>query len=151
MSQLKRKDGPTNDSFARTKTTFDSDGRPQKRIRKSEDGFAEKKIGLKDTNAASTIKNQHPPKISKMKEEEAAFPRGGASVLTPLEHKQIQIEATRDALFEQDNAIADVGASTKKQKSKSKGKKSNDEVATAEETVKIEGLSYKVCRKTRSW
>ena len=33
--------------------------------------------------------------------EEPAFQRGGASILTPLEQKQIQVQATRDALFEQ--------------------------------------------------
>ncbi|KAI4160530.1 MAG: hypothetical protein LQ342_005637 [Letrouitia transgressa] len=36
-----------------------------------------------------------------LKPEEPAFPRGGASVLTPLEHKRIQIQAKNDVLFEQ--------------------------------------------------
>ncbi|KAL9033237.1 MAG: hypothetical protein Q9214_007609 [Letrouitia sp. 1 TL-2023] len=36
-----------------------------------------------------------------LKPEELAFPRGGASVLTPLEHKRIQIQAKNDVLFEQ--------------------------------------------------
>lgn len=40
-------------------------------------------------------------KLSKLREDEPAFPRGGASVLTPLEHKQIQVQATNDVLFEQ--------------------------------------------------
>lgn len=148
MAPLKRKDGPTNESFVRTKTTFDSDGRPQKRVRKSGDGLAEQVIS-KDASAkpASTIKTyQQPPKISKLKEEEPAFPRGGASVLTPLEHKQIQIEATRDVLFEQQNGpstTADVGS----KKRKTKGRKKDEETGPAEETIKIEGLSYKV----RAW
>ena len=38
--------------------------------------------------------------ISLLKEE-APFPRGGASVLTPLEYKQIKIQAKKDVLFEQ--------------------------------------------------
>ena len=33
--------------------------------------------------------------------EEPAFPRGGANVLTPLEQKQIHIQAKQDVLFEQ--------------------------------------------------
>lgn len=39
-------------------------------------------------------------KPSVLKEEEN-FPRGGASILTSLEHKQIRAQATEDALFEQ--------------------------------------------------
>ena len=84
--------------------------------------------------------------------EEPAFPRGGASVLTPLEHKQIQIEATRDVLFEQGaksskpDVEADEDTPRPKKKSKSKGKNKKDVVNTEpeEEVVKIEGLSYKV-------
>ena len=90
-------------------------------------------------------------------EEEEAFPRGGASVLTPLEHKQIQIEATRDVLFEQsakaskaDDQDDEDGTATRKRvkKLKSKGKsKKGAETAQPEEeeNVKVEGLSYKVC------
>jgi len=86
------------------------------------------------------------------------FPRGGASVLTPLEHKQIQIEATRDVLFEQAGAKAkksskpdvegDEETSRPKKKSKSKGKNKKEVEAAEpeEEVVKIEGLSYKVFR-----
>ncbi len=89
-------------------------------------------------------------------EEEEAFPRGGASVLTPLEYKQIQIEATRDVLFEQgaksskpdgEEAEEDGTAArkrAKKSKSKGKGKKGAEVAEPEEETVKVEGLSYKV-------
>jgi len=34
------------------------------------------------------------------KDEEASFPRGGSSILTPLEFKQISNDATKDVLFE---------------------------------------------------
>lgn len=85
-----------------------------------------------------------------------AFPRGGASVLTPLEHKQIQIDATRDVLFEQygaksskpdgeDQEGEDTPKVRKKGKGKAKGKKAAQDTEVEEETVKIEGLSYKVC------
>ena len=72
--------------------------------------------------------------------------------MTPLEHKQIQIEATRDVLFEQGakSAAAEHGGEEKvvkkktKPKPKGKGKKGAEEAEPEEETVKIEGLSYKV-------
>jgi hypothetical protein len=92
------------------------------------------------------------PKISRT--EEPAFPRGGASVLTPLEHKQIQIEATREVLFEQnakasklskpDDEDEDAPRPKKKSKSKGKGKKGVENAEPEEEIIKIEGLSYKV-------
>ncbi|KAH8672619.1 hypothetical protein BGZ60DRAFT_282218 [Tricladium varicosporioides] len=134
----KRKNAPTNDSFARSRNLSIKENRPAKRQKPDE---GEKKITA-------------PTKISNVREEEAAFPRGGASVLTPLEHKQIQIEATRDVLFEQQStksggaeldAEENAGLPTKKKsKSKSKQKKGTEHVEPEEETVKIEGLSYKV-------
>ena len=99
--------------------------------------------------------NERPTKISKTQEEDTPFPRGGASLLTPLEQKQIQIEATRDVLFEQQgskskNSIAgeDDGLVEYARKKSKLKKKSKQEVAAStqdEETVKIEGLNYKVC------
>ncbi|TVY24932.1 rRNA biogenesis protein [Lachnellula hyalina] len=129
--EKKRKNAPTNDSFARTRNPSDKDNRPSKRIRPDED---RKPVA-------------GPTKISHERDEEVAFPRGGASILTPLEHKQIQIEATQDVLFEQ-NAKADgegdaVTSARKKSKSKAKGKKPNEQAEEEEESVKIEGLSYK--------
>src|ERR1700712_1393200 len=68
-------------------------------------------------------------------DEEAAFPRGGASLLTPLEHKQIQIEATRDVLFEQQSSksskkVENGGereiSARKRPKTKQKGKSTSD-------------------------
>jgi rRNA biogenesis protein RRP5 len=139
----KRKNGPTNDSFARSRKPADSEDRPSKRLRPDEkDG--------KTTAAKPSLV----PKITRVREEEAAFPRGGASVLTPLEHKQIQIEATRDVLFEQeggksskpDEGDGEPPARKKhKPKSKGKGKKGVEAAEPEEDIVKIEGLSYKVC------
>lgn len=101
-----------------------------------------------------------------LRQDEPSFPRGGASVLTPLEQKQIQIQANDDVLFEQStgknaprNEYADdeneeqlsdgiEAASTKaKRKPKSKNKSRNARLASGEERkehgVRIEGLSYK--------
>ena len=71
----------------------------------------------KSTSDADTETSSKKPKnssskaqsISILREEEPAFPRGGASVLTPLEHKQIQIQATRDVLFEQNTGKRHTG------------------------------------------
>ncbi|KAL5355772.1 hypothetical protein BJX96DRAFT_170979 [Aspergillus floccosus] len=105
------------------------------------------------------------PKASELtvlREDEPSFPRGGGSVLTPLERKQIQIQATKDVLFEQKGAKghsadfedgdqdedaemgdADDTTTTKKsRKRKSKGKK--DAQADAKEKgVRVEGLNFK--------
>ena len=99
-------------------------------------------------------------KLSILREEEPAFPRGGASILTPLEHKQIQIQAKQDVLFEQDAGkkptkhdfedAQDEGqadqlsnAPTKTRRShKSKHKKAKI-AGVVEKGVRIEGLSYK--------
>lgn len=108
----------------------------------------------------SPAKPKPEAKQSIFKDEEKAFPRGGASVLTPLEHKQIQIKANQDVLFEQagvkrtsggDDDFSDMGSgdeeqatskSAKKRPAK-KGKKSQEE-GDKEQTVRVEGLSYKV-------
>ncbi|KAJ6108913.1 hypothetical protein N7512_008750 [Penicillium capsulatum] len=102
--------------------------------------------------------------LSVLRDDEPSFPRGGGSVLTPLERKQIQIQATKDVLFEQkgpkkstrefddnddddENDVemdeADTTASTKKsRKKKSKGKKSADK-DSPEKQIRIEPLSFK--------
>ncbi|KAH8806363.1 hypothetical protein F5882DRAFT_316793 [Hyaloscypha sp. PMI_1271] len=139
----KRKNGPTNESFARSRKPAEGDDRPSKRLRPDE------KDAKRTAPKAPLV-----PKISRVREEEAAFPRGGASILTPLEHKQIQIEATRDVLFEQEGGKSsrpeqDGGGEETavrkkhKPKSKGKGKKGTENAEPEEETVKIEGLSYK--------
>ena len=101
---------------------------------------------------------------SSILKEEAPFPRGGASVLTPLEHKQIKIQAKQDVLFEQatgkkvprkefedletgelsgeenQGAVESIPKKRKlSQKQQKKGIKSAQEKA-----LRIESLSYKV-------
>ena len=46
-----------------------------------------------------------------LKDEGRAFPRGGANALTPLEYKQIQIQATKDVLFEENGSKGAAGNS----------------------------------------
>ncbi|KAF8849875.1 nucleic acid-binding protein [Acephala macrosclerotiorum] len=139
----KRKSGPTNESFARSRKPVEEENRPSKRPRQDD----------KHENKTTTSKTSLVPKITKAREEDVAFPRGGASLLTPLEHKQINIEATQEVLFEQNakstksKEDGTTGEATDrkrhKSKSKGKGKKTTEQTEPEEESVKIEGLSYK--------
>jgi rRNA biogenesis protein RRP5 len=108
--------------------------------------------------AAAKPKEPAAPKPSVFKEEEKAFPRGGASILTPLEHKQIQIKANQDVLFEQsgagakrggDDGFSDMGsedeaaaAKAAKKRTAKKSKKTADD-GDKEQVVRVEGLNYK--------
>jgi rRNA biogenesis protein RRP5 len=90
-----------------------------------------------------------------LSQEERAFPRGGASVLTPIEQKQIEARAERDVLFEQQTgqkpvrregdddffSEEDEAAAPKSGKNK-KGKKSSG-LKIAGSGIKIQSLSYK--------
>ncbi|KAL8952031.1 MAG: hypothetical protein Q9222_002018 [Ikaeria aurantiellina] len=106
--------------------------------------------------------SQHNPIPVSLRKEEVPFPRGGGSVLTPLEQKQIQIQAKNDALFEQttgkkapSNAYADqeedgevssqdeVQRSKAQRKTRMKSKPVKAHSAIEEKSVRIEGLSYK--------
>jgi len=99
------------------------------------------------------------PKVSILQQEEKAFPRGGGSVLTPLEHKQIQIQATRDVLFEEsgqkrpakdgleDGSDFECHSGEEEKKLKKKSKKTRSaKVATgeqAEKRLRVDGLKFK--------
>jgi len=82
------------------------------------------------------------------KDEEASFPRGGGSILTPLEFKQISNDAAKDVLFESENVKS---KSTKRKKRPMREGSGGDKRAKGDESkrseqkgVKAEGLSYKV-------
>lgn len=107
-------------------------------------------------------------KTAVLREEEPAFPRGGASILTPLEHKQIQIQATNDVLFEQStgkksarNEFEDGENKSDRSnhtsgappKVKRKKKPQNEKLveASADAGIRIEGLSYKVASIDPPW
>ncbi|KAL8670133.1 MAG: hypothetical protein Q9168_005315 [Polycauliona sp. 1 TL-2023] len=103
------------------------------------------------------------PSSASIRQEEPSFPRGGASILTPLEHKQIQIQAKNDVLFEQETGKKalkhDFGdeenepddfsdtdrplpKASKRPNPKTKHSKAKPE-SRDEKGVRIEGLSYK--------
>lgn len=105
-------------------------------------------------SASTTTQNPLRPAKSLLQLEERAFPRGGGSVLTPLEHKQVQNEAARDVLFEQSGTMRavsdeeDVGRQKEALKPLKKRKKSKASVIIKtpfEEPRldRVEGLSYR--------
>ena len=129
-------------------------------------------MALEKRKRATESDNVRPEKKSKpskptsklvVPREEPAFQRGGASILTPLEKKQIQVQATSDALFEQktgqkaknpefdedeneDDVDIDERKIPAKPKANTKAKRKRPKGAEKEEvsSLRIEGLSYKV-------
>ncbi|CAJ2506945.1 Uu.00g081310.m01.CDS01 [Anthostomella pinea] len=132
MSNLKRKDAPAGTSAAKASKRTKSDNTPTKNETKS----------TKSPNA-SNPKPANAPTIARLKEEEPLFPRGGGSILSPLEHKQISIQAKQDVLFEHE---AGQGAKKADRISNKKSKRSKDRKGTdtgfSDDNVKIEGLNY---------
>jgi rRNA biogenesis protein RRP5 len=150
MSAIKRK---AEANGALPKKAQSDPNRPAKRQKQDSKLNKDKKRGK--TEIAST------PQISILQKEEKSFPRGGASALTPLEHRQIQIEATKDVLFEQSGskrrpANSDTdddlensrlespqAPKKKKRRKESHRKKDKDAEEVEEKQTKIEGLSAK--------
>ncbi|KAA8912855.1 hypothetical protein FN846DRAFT_931829 [Sphaerosporella brunnea] len=100
--------------------------------------------------AAAPAVSSAPSALKSSRDEEAAFPRGGASVLTPLEYKEVANEAMKDALFESGGAAVsakgnDAAKSKKKPRhtDKRKGKKGVGTKEKRETGPRVEGLSYK--------
>ena len=98
--------------------------------------------------------------------EQPAFPRGGSSLLTPIERKQIQAQATGDALKEHasstdlfntsdrvldesdnEDITQDAPNGFKKRRKKTSTRQKPSEGGIKDSTaVRIEGLSYKVSK-----
>lgn len=154
MAPIKRKADQAAASAKKEKGA--SHDRSAKRQRKSDVSTEE----IKSTKPPIE-KSESAPQKSIFKDEERSFPRGGASVLTPLEHKQIQIKATQDVLFEQsglkrggEDGLSDDGSDAGMQEApkagkKKKSKKSKKAHAVEEDKIiRVEGLSYKVSLET---
>ncbi|PGH12623.1 hypothetical protein AJ79_04121 [Helicocarpus griseus UAMH5409] len=153
MAPIKRKGNGPDESASR---------QPQKRVKVADAAQGkDAKAGKKSKNAPEKSKSSsehqpNAPAVSVLRDEEPAFPRGGASVLTPLEQKQIQIQATRDVLFEQNGAPGEDDVdmedgeprkSSKALMNKAKKAKKAKKQATSEDSakqgVRIEGLNFK--------
>ena len=101
------------------------------------------------TELAETAAPRAKDAVTQLKEDEPLFPRGGGSILSPLEQKQIQIQAKQDALFEQEEAEESAAAATRKQtKGKRKSTSNLDKaaglLARDPDAVRIESLNFKV-------
>ncbi|KAK4190364.1 hypothetical protein QBC35DRAFT_79376 [Podospora australis] len=141
MGSLKRKEGP--DGAAPSKSAKPAnEARPSKRAKSSD---ATTKDGNKKEKGAKSAKSAPAPATSLVREEEPMFPRGGASVLTPLEQKQIQIQARNDVLFEEAAGKKGGDKAVKKKKSsrKSKSKDADSKADKDEDAVKVESLNFK--------
>ncbi|EHA53010.1 hypothetical protein MCOR27_006576 [Pyricularia oryzae] len=133
MSSLKRKDAPGSKPAAKPPA-----GEPPSKRPRSDSASKSKDKADKPASAPAA------PVVSKLKEDEPLFPRGGGSVLTPLEHKQIKVQASKDVLFEQESGKSK-GKEDRAPK-KLKGKKSKTqlkELAKNADSVKIESLNFK--------
>lgn len=125
-----------------------------------------KRKTAQQSESTRPAKRQRPstagPSSASLPHEEPSFPRGGASVLTPLEQKQIQIQAKNDVLFEQETGRKapkndfmdeedepensgdnDMAMPKANKKSKPRSKPSTARPEAKEKGVRIEGLSYK--------
>jgi rRNA biogenesis protein RRP5 len=144
MSSLKRKEAPggsrppkrpKSDDFSKDK---DSSKHSAKKHKASKDATPKKPP--KDA-AAPTLAA---PTVSLLQADAPLFPRGGASVLTPLEQKEIQVQAKKDALFEEQSAAAGGAKGDKSGKKKKRKSEVDAESAFDPDAVKAEGLNYKV-------
>ncbi|KAI0195118.1 hypothetical protein EV127DRAFT_508663 [Xylaria flabelliformis] len=133
MSSLKRKDAPGGAPAAKSPKRSKSDKLQSKSNANSSQPA--KTTQQKPATAAG---------VSRLKEEEPLFPRGGGSVLSPLEHRQISIQAKQDVLFEQASGDKDkkTDQSAKRKKSKVSKSRLSNGTRAAEDTVRIEGLNY---------
>jgi rRNA biogenesis protein RRP5 len=143
MSSLKRKEAPGGTSTAKPK-----DSRPPKRSKPEKPAKGEGQISAKEGKPAGPPKGEFNV-VSRLKDDDKLFPRGGGSVLSPLEQKQIQLQARNDVLFEQESTPTTKKSDKilkKKKKRKSTGKVEDTlgKLTRDEDAVKIEPLSFKV-------
>ncbi|KAJ3175830.1 rRNA biogenesis protein rrp5 [Geranomyces variabilis] len=85
------------------------------------------------------------PTIPAKPAEEQAFPRGGASALTPLEYREVSDQAKQDVLFEQTETEATVNAKPKSKRRRAAEDDTKDGVkkVRTDETTYAEALSFK--------
>ncbi|PHH60609.1 hypothetical protein CDD81_1399 [Ophiocordyceps australis] len=128
MSSLKRKDAPGKAQPPSKSAKKSKESRPSK----------EALTGVASQPAAVTASTT----VSLLKNEEPIFPRGGGSVLTPLEQKQIQLDAKADALQEEFQVTEKPQKRTRRKLSLLAASKSGL-LRDKESSVKVESLSFK--------
>lgn len=155
MAPIKRKGKDATDGIVQ---------QPEKRVRVGAGERKESERSGRSKPKSSSQSVSAGSNISILQDEAPSFPRGGASVLTPLERKQIQKQATKDVLFEQkgpkrrtddadvnDEDDDDTEKSNepaapikKSHKKKRKSKRGPEPKNSGEAGVRIEGLNFKV-------
>ncbi|KAI1375939.1 nucleic acid-binding protein [Hypoxylon crocopeplum] len=137
MSSLKRKDVPGALTTSKASKVH-GDSRPSKRSK------SDKAPTKTDAKSTSSSKPASASTVSRLKEEEPLFPRGGGSVLTPLEYKQISVQAKQDVLFEQESGQSvKPDRASKKKKSKVSRDGKSGKTENSEEAAKVQSLNYK--------
>lgn len=154
MAAVKRKEGPNGSAAAKSSRPA-SESRPSKRA-KASDSASKNDVEKGRRELKSSEKPVPVPVVSILKEEEPLFPRGGGSVLTPLEQKQISIQAKKDVLFEEQSEGKKGGGDKTARRKKRKSRADEDATKSAkdEDAVKVESLNFKVgyCHwKLRWW
>ncbi|KAG5915229.1 hypothetical protein E4U42_000096 [Claviceps africana] len=148
MSNLKRKAAP-GDQPPPKSARSSKESRPSK-----PDSPAAKKpakVGKgkqSDKTADAAGARPQAPVVSLLKDDQPIFPRGGGSVLTPLEQRQIQLEAKADARREEEFETARSKTQKKlpqqkKRKTATKGDKKGGEKKDEEDSIKVDSLSFK--------
>lgn len=136
-----------------------ADERPPKKVKSGDSEKNVIKKGLAKAGKHDKVKDEagerKPVAKSVLSQEERSFPRGGASVLTPIEQKSIEARAERDVLFEQQTGQKPVraedddffdddeeAAAAEKSSKKKKAKQSGSPKIPGS-GIKIHSLSYK--------
>ncbi|KAI9148007.1 ribosomal RNA processing RRP5 [Paramyrothecium foliicola] len=140
MSTLKRKDAPGGDPPAKSAKKA-KEARPAKKDEATKSAKSPGKAS--DKPASSTDTRPKESVVSMLKEEEPLFPRGGGSVLTPLEQKQINLEAKADAARDEEFTTATKTQKKKKRQTNLKTEKKGSKREKEEDSVKVESLSFK--------
>ncbi|KAH6976008.1 hypothetical protein BKA56DRAFT_523227 [Ilyonectria sp. MPI-CAGE-AT-0026] len=142
MSNLKRKDAPGGNPPSKSAKNT-KEARPSKKDSSSKDAKAAAKSPKPKASSAEVPAKA--PVTSVLKDEEPMFPRGGGSVLTPLEQKQIQLEAKADAIRDEEFNTGGKALKKKKRKSALKSEKKGDKKGAEDEedNIRVESLSFK--------
>ncbi|KAF7545721.1 hypothetical protein G7Z17_g8951 [Cylindrodendrum hubeiense] len=139
MSNLKRKDAPGGNPPSKS-SKYTKEARPSKKEAPSKDAKSAAKPPKPASSAEVPAKA---PITSILKEEEPMFPRGGGSVLTPLEQKHIQLEAKADAIRDEEFNTGGKALKKSKRKTALKSEKKGDKKGVEEEdNIRVESLSF---------
>lgn len=137
MSNLKRKDAPGGQPPSKSAKNSKA-ARPSKNDGPGKDAKAPKKAAESDDRPPKA------PVVSLLKDEEPVFPRGGGSVLTPLEQKQIHLEAKADAQREDEFDAGGKALQKKKRKMAFKSDNKTPVAKDGEDAIRVESLNFKV-------